>query len=238
MKTKSVRNSNVYINREDKHRFVSEKYMEFLEGKILDVGADQLYLKKYLPKTVTEYLATGLGDHPGQLKIDLEHDELPFKDGSFDLVMCLDVLEHIENIHTIFDKLCKISGKYVLISLPNPWRSFWEYMESKPYNNNTNIKFYGLPLERAEDRHKWFFSATEARNFIEYRSKKNDYYIINTYVINEKSKGLPEGNKLKDRLRRMLKQIARKILFREGVNFSDLYEGTLWFLLQKNSTRI
>lgn len=47
---------------------------------------------------------------------------LPFKEGSFDLVMCNEVLEHLEDYATALNKLMELSNKYLLVSVPNePW---------------------------------------------------------------------------------------------------------------------
>ncbi len=98
--------------------------------------------------------------------VDLERDKLPFPDNSFDCVLCLDVLEHIENIHEIFDELCRVTCRYVIVSLPNPWADFYNMLRFGDYDVDRPLKFYGLPLEPPEDRHKWFFSNEEAEKFI------------------------------------------------------------------------
>ena len=48
--------------------------------------------------------------------------ELPFPDGSFDLVMCTEVLEHLEQPETALAELLRVSSGHVLISVPHePW---------------------------------------------------------------------------------------------------------------------
>ena len=83
----------------------------------------------------------------------------------------MDVLEHLDNIHEIFDELCRVSSKYIIISLPNPYNDFMNFI-FKGTKYNKNLKFYGLEPEKEVDRHKWFFSSTEANNFINKRSEK------------------------------------------------------------------
>jgi ubiquinone/menaquinone biosynthesis C-methylase UbiE len=45
--------------------------------------------------------------------------EIPFKDNSFDLVLCTEVLEHLENPKDALKELFRVSREYVLLSVPN-----------------------------------------------------------------------------------------------------------------------
>lgn len=218
-----------YTNRETKLKFVFDKYKNILKGKILDVGADELYLKKFLPEG-TYYVGVGFGTHPDLIKMDLEKDEFYFEDKAFDIVLCLDVLEHIENIHEIFDNLCRVSNEWVIISLPNPWATLMNCLQYNQYKPGRNTKFYGLPLEREDDRHKWFFSSSEAKAFVAHRANKNGFKIFDLYTINAGFDGLPKDPELAQKHKE-----ARKLLFRNDLDFTDLYEETSWWVLKRKS---
>lgn len=45
--------------------------------------------------------------------------KLPYKNNSFDLVICTEVLEHLENPKKAYRELLRVSRKYVLMSVPN-----------------------------------------------------------------------------------------------------------------------
>ncbi len=45
--------------------------------------------------------------------------DLPYKSNSFDLVICTEVLEHLENPKKAYKELLRVSKKYVLLSVPN-----------------------------------------------------------------------------------------------------------------------
>jgi len=75
-----------FTDRESKSRYVWDKYKEILTGKVLDVGADQMYLRQHLDES-TEYVGVGLGSGP-TIDLNLETEKLPFDDNHFDTVLC------------------------------------------------------------------------------------------------------------------------------------------------------
>jgi SAM-dependent methyltransferase len=44
---------------------------------------------------------------------------LPFQDSEFDLVICLEVLEHIEQPERALSEICRVSNKWMLLSVPH-----------------------------------------------------------------------------------------------------------------------
>lgn len=225
--------SYVYTSRETKSEFVYQKYREILKGKILDIGADECHLKNHLSSNV-EYVGIGLGNNPDLIKVDLEKDKIPFPDNSFDCVLCLDVLEHLENIHEMFDEICRVSQKWVVISLPNPYSDLMNYFRLGRYKGGPkNMKFYGLPLEREPDRHKWFFSSIEAREFVEYRAIKNNMSIVDVYIQGKGHDGLFKAKSWREKFK--LKKIIeyRNYMFRKGFDFHEIYESISWWVLKK-----
>jgi len=217
----------VYIDRETKAKYVWLKYQPILKGRILDVGADECYLKQYLGEDA-EYLGISLGGHPDQ-QVDLEKEKIPFPNNSFDCVLCLDVLEHLDNIYEVFDELCRVTRRYLIVSLPNPYADFYNMLRFGDYRPGRPMKFYGLPLDKAGDRHKWFFSNEEAEKFILYRAARNETRVLqmDNYGIGGEKGGL---------LIRLLRSLARKILLRGDLNLKNLYIGPLWVVLEKEKT--
>lgn len=64
---------------------------------------------------------------------------LPFTNSSFDVTLCLEVLEHLENPEKAISELHKISAKYVVISVPREpiWRIL-NMIRGKYWNNLGN----------------------------------------------------------------------------------------------------
>lgn len=211
-------------DRETKAKYVWLKYRQILQGKILDVGADEQYIKNYLCNG-DQYVGIGFGNC--DVHLDLEKSNIPYPDNEFDVVLCLDVLEHLDNIHHVFDEICRVSNKYVILSLPNPWADLFDMLRNKDYRPGQPMKFYGLPVDRPKDRHKWFFSCLEAENFIKLNAKKNGFEIIQLDYTGKKSEG-------KTRFKKMIHRFARGIIIRNPeLDMKMLYFNTLCALLRK-----
>lgn len=221
-------NTNIkYNSRESKSEYVLDKYQSLFTEKVLDVGADAMYLKKKITSLGGNYLGVGYGDGI-DIELNLEKFPLPFKDNEFETVICLDVLEHLENIHMIFDELCRIASKNIVISLPNPWSDFFTTLRVGDHSDKESIKFYGLPTEKPSDRHRWFFNEKEAYDFVSYRSNKNGWNLVQFDSEGDQKK--MGGNSLKGFVGRSL----LKSIFRTDIDKLGLHHSTLWFTLEKN----
>ena len=164
--------------------------------------------------------ASGLGGHPDQ-QVDLDKEGIPFPDSSFDCVLCLDVLEHLEHIHQVFDECCRVARHHLIVSLPNPLGVAYGRLRFGDYRPGQFTKFYGLPLEAPADRHRWFFSYGEAEKFICYRAGLNGMRVLQ--MEPERMGGEPTR----------WKRLARMVLFRNDLNPRNLYAGTLWAVLER-----
>ncbi len=193
-----------YTGREDKPDYVWEKFSHIISGKVLDVGADKGGLRKY----IADYTSIGFGC---DIEIDLEKEPIPYQDDSFDTVLCLDALEHLDNMIEVFDKLCHITKKYLIISLPNPWASFMGMLRS-----GKQLYKYSFACPKGE-RHKWFFNAKYAGEFFISRS------------------GMKLSHTLRQEPKLTLKQFILKLLLKifHKVDNEELWKGNLWIVLKK-----
>lgn len=178
-----------FNNRENRSKWLTERFVEEFSksSSVLDVGCWEKDLKKFLPENIKRYWGIDINGAADQI-INLDQiEKLPFEDASFDVVLCADVLEHLENIHLIFDELLRVAKNNVIITLPVPanFDNIKKYLFNKDYKNSPDrslygkhSKFYGIPLEKPEDRHRWFFSEDEGREFVEYRANKNNWEIV------------------------------------------------------------
>jgi hypothetical protein len=183
-----------YSNRQERNEYVLELITKnFLDTKsILNIGGGQ---KRYLKNS--GFIVTEIdkeGDNDFSLNLDVI-DKLPFENNSFDTVLALDVLEHLEKFYFIFEEILRVSKKNVIISLPNSMIDLIPIFlnRKKKDKNNQGVynKFYGLPVQEPIDRHRWFLTISDIERFFEIKSKNHNFQ---SDIL------LPKGNSLKLRL--------------------------------------
>jgi len=111
-----------------------KKVFQILEktevNSILDVGCGEgftlsrLKMKKIGKKLEgIEYnkkaIALSKKEYPGLKIRQGSIYELPYKNNSFDLVLCTEVLEHMQSPEKALNELIRVSKKYLLLSVPN-----------------------------------------------------------------------------------------------------------------------
>ncbi len=117
--------------------FINNFYKVFLDvikplevESILDVGCGEGFtLEKLYQNKVGKILegidysstAVKLGKKQNKKLVLKQGDiyELPYKANSFDIVLCMEVLEHLEDPEKALKELKRVSKKYILLSVPN-----------------------------------------------------------------------------------------------------------------------
>jgi SAM-dependent methyltransferase len=149
-----------YYSRQERAAYTVAQFGRYLAGSVLDVGSGGAGLCALLAHGVSVDISPAA--QPDAL-VNLEQGGLPFATGAFETTVCTDVLEHLDNIHQVFAELARVSRRFILISLPNNWLPAREAIRAgKP----GSLKYYGLPLDYPSDRHRWFFSYSEAERFL------------------------------------------------------------------------
>jgi 2-polyprenyl-3-methyl-5-hydroxy-6-metoxy-1,4-benzoquinol methylase len=170
---KSIHDPVAIENREDRYEFLKKHFGTYFDQakSILDIGCDDNFLKKVYGEKVFGIDIAGL---PDQI-VDLEKESLRFlSDKSYEVSICTEVLEHIDNLHEVFTDIQRVTSKYMIISIPN---SISYHRLNKLIRTHTTGKFYGLPLQKPVDRHKWYFSYKEIEAFFKGHSHAGSYEI-------------------------------------------------------------
>ncbi len=212
------KNYTYFADREGRARFIAQTFKsEIAESKkILDVGSDYNTLKKIVGNKV---LGVDLYGEP-DITIDFEKDKLEqFKDNSFDLVVCTEVLEHLDNLHAMADELWRVSRRYIVVSLPNCLSLFAKW---NVVRHGTVSKYYGLPFERPEDRHRWLFTYRDIDRFFEHFAARHKCHIKRKFLQ------CNYAPTLKGRLMRLL--VA-------GLSL-DSASQSYWVLLEKDTSQV
>ncbi|MEW6071843.1 MAG: methyltransferase domain-containing protein [Planctomycetota bacterium] len=161
-----------FPSREARSRWVATRFRPYLGPAVLDVGCCEAPLRALL--TGVAYTGVDVAGDP-DLRLDLARCErLPFADGAFPCVLCIEVLEHLENLHAMFDELVRVAARHVVVSLPNCWRDARRPIE----RGAGSFAHYGLPLDPPADRHRWFFGITAARAFLLDRAARHGLRVV------------------------------------------------------------
>ena len=117
---------------------------------ILDVGCGEGFtLNRLREKGIGEKLegieysqdAIDLGKnmYPGVKITKGDIHSLPYKDNSFDLVLCTEVLEHVKDPDKALRELVRVSKKYLIVSVPNePFFMFAQLVRGKNWSRFGN----------------------------------------------------------------------------------------------------
>jgi hypothetical protein len=204
--------------RSDRPTFIGHRFGKYLKGKVLDVGCDEAVLQKLLGKE--RYSGVGMTKE-ACVRIDLEKaGRLPFHDQSWDTVLCLDVLEHLNNLYEMCDEIFRVAKENIIISLPNCWSQARRSLAK----GGGSIWHYGLPPTPPPDRHKWFFNTEDAVEFLVHqeRTRFPSVQIVELVVL--------------ENHRPMINRIWRRLKYPSPMNYHNLYPHTIVCVYRKSRT--
>lgn len=168
----------VYEDRASRNVFAANRLREAEVHQILNIGGGGArHLQGSLsPAKVSVFEVDIQGDC--DLKVNLDSlSRLPFSDGEYEVACAFDVLEHLENFHLMNEELLRVARRFVLISLPNsPTEIARNLRPAKPDaardpSQGALSKYYGIPLRRPEDRHRWWMYFNDVIRYYYYIAK-------------------------------------------------------------------
>jgi 2-polyprenyl-3-methyl-5-hydroxy-6-metoxy-1,4-benzoquinol methylase len=138
------------------HRWVWNLVSATGAESVLDVGCGEGFTIERLLAVDGRLPMQGLDyDWPALLRAKESHPDvffqmgdirrLPYGRDSFDLVLCLEVLEHLKEPSAALDELKRVSGRHCLISVPNePWFMVSNLLRGK------NVRAWGNDPEHVQ----------------------------------------------------------------------------------------
>ncbi len=201
--------------RSDRPTFIGNRFGKYLKGKVLDVGCDEAVLQELLGKD--RYSGIGMTNQSA-VRVDLEKTgRLPFHDNSWDTILCLDVLEHLNNLYEMCDEIFRVAKENIIISLPNCWSQARRSLAK----GSGAIWHYGLPATPAPDRHKWFFNTEDALHFFHQQAVSRPSIEMVELVVLENH-------------RPMINRIWRRLKYPSRMQYLNLYPNTVVCVFRKS----
>ena len=109
----------ISLRRKIINKCLIESLKDIKEGKVLDVGSERYGNRFLLNNFKGEYITVDI-DRKANPDVIASVEDLPFKDNNFDIILCLEVLEHVkvpEKAINEMRRVLKKNGK-LIISIP------------------------------------------------------------------------------------------------------------------------
>jgi len=113
---------------------------KYLKGDVLEIGAGGDYLKKEFKSKYDEWISLDYDLRSNSIDLRGDGQQLPLKDGVFDTIISVDVLEHVPNPEKFVSEMFRAvkPGGIVILSTP-----FFFYLHEEPHDYFRFSK-YGL----------------------------------------------------------------------------------------------
>jgi len=150
------------------HRQIASLLKATGAKRILDAGCGEGFVVSYLLQENDRLAITGLDCSlealdmarqmvPGVLFDVGDLREMPYSDDDFDLVMCLEVLEHLPNPHEGLRELRRVTSAHCLLSVPH-----------EPFFRATNfLRGKHVPAWGRDPEHLQHWTAGQFRRLVE-----------------------------------------------------------------------
>ena len=195
---------------------LASNLINFLKGEIVfDLGCRDQILKRFL-KGNFHYVGVDYANENQNnfIKHNLENG-LPSFDKDIDIIVCLDVLEHIDNSHRLRDDIFKKAKKKIIIALPN--MAYYKFRFNFLFTGELSGK-YPFGKSKPADRHKWITNIKNINQFIS--------------TVDEKEWGIKEYDFIAERKRNLILFYLEKFLSKF---FPSLFVYEKIFYFEKKS---
>jgi len=164
MENYQIKTNYKYLSKNPISRFLVSNFNKTIQkaisqihfSSILDVGCGEGVTINLIEPYIKNKTCLGIDLDPAHIKMSKENApfcefktgdiyNMPFEENAFDVLLCLEVLEHLDNPEKAIKQLYKTTSKYLIISVPNEpiWRilnmvrgSYWKNMGNTPGHLN------------------------------------------------------------------------------------------------------
>eukprot|EP01083_Nonionella_stella_P264503 897206_1 len=161
------------MNARESKRFKTAADFVFSDYKsVLDVGCRDKALKPFLKMDAT-YQGIDYKNGEDVIGHNLEKG-IPFPDNTYDVVFALDVLEHVDNVHFLFQEIIRVSKHEVVVALPNIyyWKARFRFLKGVDISDK-----YTFYINPQKDRHRWITSYNSYLKFVKQNSNNQEVSI-------------------------------------------------------------
>ena len=162
----------------DRTEYVAKKLGKLNGDKVLDIGCREMILKEYLEGKFN-YLGLDYISKKSNTSDFINHNlerGIPDNLNNIDIIVALDVLEHIENIHDVYKELFSITNKTLVVALPN--MAYYKFRLNFLTKGVLSGK-YLFSENKIIDRHRWIPNYQSINRFIINNTPSN--FTIKTY---------------------------------------------------------
>ena len=153
---------------------------------MLDIGCREMILKEHLQGSFDylglDYISKKSND-PSFINHNLEKG-MPDSVGDVDVIVALDVLEHIERIHDVYQEFFSVSKKTIIVALPN--MGYYKFRINFLFKGVLSGK-YNFTENKILDRHRWIPNYESIDKFI-YKNTPTGWNIKNYNYIAERKR--------------------------------------------------
>jgi hypothetical protein len=156
--------------------------------RLLDVGCRGCELKPYV-SDLAEYEGVDLVQNP-QGSVDHVLDVsngLPFADASFDYVVALDLVEHLDDFEGGLRELLRVARGHLIVMLPNLAHVLFR---ARFLLGGTLSGKYDMKYGMGKDRHRWVTVQTQCDRLMDDFARDNGLSLTTTWFTDSPKKDL------------------------------------------------
>lgn len=138
---------------------------------VLDIGCGRGHFGLLLKSMGKSYVGVDMSESVKICKergleaysADVEKEKLPFETNSFDMVLCLEVIEHFNNTEFLLSEIRRVikNKGFLIISTPNVFMPSWRIRELIFRNNKVRELITGSNRINEDYKHSKLFNRTE-----------------------------------------------------------------------------